>query len=213
MKKAVLFDLDGTLLDTTEGVLESAVHAARVLGLPELPHETMLKFVGPPIQNSFISYYGVDQEMAQQAANVFRDYYKEKALLKARPYPGMHDLLMQLKARGVKMGVATYKREDYAITILEHFGIAPYCQSMHGADNFNQLTKADIVGICIRELGANLEETVLIGDTEHDSKGAVQAGVSFIAVTFGFGFRSAADVTSYPCIGCVDSLAGILDLI
>lgn len=213
MKKAVLFDLDGTLLDTTEGVLESAVHAARILGLPELPQSTMLKFVGPPIQNSFISYYGVDSETAQQAANAFRAYYKEKALLKASPYPGMIDLLRRLKARGVKLGVATYKREDYALTILKHFGIAAFCQSMHGADNFNKLTKADIVNLCIRELGAKLEETVLVGDTEHDSKGAAQAGVDFIAVTFGFGFRSAADVTDYPCIGCADSLVGILDLI
>lgn len=213
MKKAVLFDLDGTLLDTTEGVLESAEHAARELGLPDLPRETMLKFVGPPIQMSFIDYYGVTCETAQEAANAFRAYYKEHALLKARPYPGMQEVLRALCALGVKIGVATYKREDYAITILEHFGIAPFCQAMHGADHFNRLTKADIVNLCIRELGARLEDTVMIGDTEHDAKGASLAGVDFIAVTFGFGFRSPLDVGNYPSMGCADSLPEVLDLI
>lgn len=213
MKKAVLFDLDGTLLDTTEGVLESAAYAAKAQGYPELPHETMLKFVGPPMQDSFMTFYGVDKEAAQAAANVFRNYYKTHALLKARPYPGMEKLLQDLNNRGVKVGVATYKREDYAITILEHFGIAKYCRSMHGADNYNKLTKADIVNLCIDELGAPKSETVLVGDTDHDAKGAANAGVDFVAVTFGFGYRSVADVTNYPCIGCADSLEQIMDFI
>lgn len=213
MKKAVLFDLDGTLLDTTEGVLESAAHAARELGYPELPHETLLKFVGPPIQVSFMTHYGADAETAQRAAEAFRAHYKAHALLKAKPYPGLEDLLRGLRSRGVQVGVATYKREDYALAILRHFGIAPYCRSMHGADNFNRLTKADIVNLCIRELGAAREDTVLVGDTDHDAKGAALAGVDFIGVTFGFGYRSCEDIGNYPFIGCADSLRQVIDMI
>jgi len=212
-KSAVLFDLDGTLLDTTDGVLESAVHAAVSLGREPLPYDTMMRFVGPPIQESFMRYYGMDETGAQEAANRFRSYYKENALFKAKPYPRLIEMLKALSGNGIALGVATYKREDYAIQVLRHFGIAPYCRSMHGADNFNRFTKADIVEMCIRELGVDRNGVVLVGDTEHDAIGAVNAGVDFIGVTFGFGFRSESDVCRYPNIGCVDSLEQIVELI
>ena len=211
--KVVLFDLDGTLLDTTEGVLESAIYAAKKLGYKELPYEQMLSFVGPPIQTSFINHYGCNAERAQEAANIFRTYYKENALFKAKLYPGMIEVLEKMKEKGVKMGVATYKREDYAISILEHFGIAPFCISMHGADHFNKLTKADIVNLCINEMTSNREDVILVGDTEHDAIGAKNAMVDFLGVTYGFGFKSVADVSVYPNIGCVHSTFDILKFV
>ena len=213
MKKAILFDLDGTLLDTTEGVLESAAHAARQLDLPALPHDTMLKFVGPPIQDSFKVHYGLDEESAQKAAELFRSYYKEKALLKATPYPGLIETLAQLQKTGYVLGVATYKREDYALTILEHFGIAPFCRSMHGADNFNHLSKADIVNLCLTELGAARADSVLVGDTAHDAKGAALAGIDFIGVTFGFGFKTKEDVDAFANIGCAETIQQIAEYV
>lgn len=211
--KAVLFDLDGTLLNTTDGVLESAIYTAKQLGYPELPYDTMLKFVGPPIQNSFIKFYGCNAERAQEAANIFRQYYKDKALLKANCYEGVIDLLEQLKAAKKKIAVATYKREDYAITILQHFGIADFCDSLRGADNFNKLTKADIVNICIDELGEPKNEVVLVGDTEHDATGAEKAGVAFLGVSYGFGFKSVKEVNDYPNIGCASTPLEILKFV
>lgn len=213
MIEAVLFDLDGTLLNTTEGVLESAIYAAKQLGYPELPYESMLTFVGPPIQQSFMKWYGCSAEKAQEAANVFRSYYKENALFKAELYPGIIDLLKELKLRGIKIGVATYKREDYAISILEHFGIASFCQTMHGADNYNKLTKADIVNICIQELSSQKDGVVLVGDTEHDAKGAAEAGIPFFGVTFGFGFHGPQDVEEFPNIGYADNAKDIIKAI
>lgn len=211
--RVVLFDLDGTLLDTTEGVLESAVYAARELGYETLPHEQMLSFVGPPIQNSFMKHYGCSVEIAQEAANLFRSYYKEKALYKAKLYPGMIEVLEKIKEKGVKIGVATYKREDYAISILEHFGIAPFCYSMHGADNFNKLSKADIVNLCINEMTSCRKDVIFVGDTEYDALGAKNAEVDFLGVTYGFGFKSDADVNEYPNIGSADNTYEILKFI
>lgn len=211
--KAVLFDLDGTLLDTTEGVLESAIFAACSLGYNQLPYETMLTFVGPPIQNSFKKQYACNEEQAQKAANIFRTYYKENALFKAQLYPGMIEVLQQLKEKGVKMGVATYKREDYAMTILEHFGIAPFCVSMHGADNYNKLSKTDIVNLCIDEMASQREDVILVGDTEHDALGAKKAKIDFLGVTYGFGFKTENDVNKYPNIGCANSTYDILKYI
>ncbi len=212
-KSAVLFDLDGTLLDTTEGVLESTVFAVKAMGYAPLPRDTMLRFVGPPIQDSFMKYYGADKSDAQKAANAFRAYYKDNALFKARPYDGLDALLRKLKAEDVAIGVATYKREDYAISVLEHFGIASYCRSMHGADDFNRLTKADIVEMCISELGAPKRDVVLVGDTEYDATGAANAGVDFIGVTFGFGFKTKSDVDKFPNIGCADTLDNVAELL
>lgn len=205
MIKNVIFDLDGTLLDTQEGVIKSAKYAAEKLGYEELPDETMLSFVGPPIQNSFMNQYGCDRETAQRAANIFREYYKNTALLLAKPYEGIYELCKVLKENGIRMSVATYKREDYALTLLRHFDFHQYCDPMHGADNDNVLKKEDIVRMCQEEMGATKEDSVLVGDTDNDAKGAVKAGTSFIAVTYGFGFRSAKDVAEYPHIGVANT--------
>ena len=184
MIKYVIFDLDGTLLDTREGIVESAIYAAGKCGYDELPYETMLKFVGPPIQQSFMTHYGCDQQKAQEAANLFRDYYKTTALLKAKPYDGIFELCEILKKNSVKMSVATYKREDYALMLLKHFGFDKYCYPMHGADNNNILRKEDIVRMCQEEMGAEKENSVLIGDTEHDAVGALKSKTMFLAVTY-----------------------------
>jgi len=141
MIRNVIFDLDGTLLDTQEGIIESAKYAAKQMGFEALPYETMLSFVGPPIQNSFMAHYGCSQETAQKAADIFRKYYKSTALLLAKPYEGIYDLCNTLQKHGVKMSVATYKREDYALILLRHFGFDKYCNPMHGADNNNVLKK------------------------------------------------------------------------
>ncbi len=201
MIRNVIFDLDGTLLDTREGILESVRYAAGQLGYPELPKEELLQFVGPPIQQSFMQHYGCDEETAQKAAGVFRTYYKTTALLMARPYEGIYALCETLKAHGLRMAVATYKREDYALTLLRHFRFDQYCDPMHGADDLNQLKKADIIQLCMKEMNAIPDECVLVGDTLHDAQGARDAGLSFIAVTYGFGFRDKADTEGFPCYG------------
>ncbi|WP_202107732.1 HAD hydrolase-like protein [Succinivibrio dextrinosolvens] len=201
MIKNVIFDLDGTLLDTREGIIESVRYTAQTLGYDELSYEKLLTFVGPPIQNSFITHYGCDVDTAQKAADIFRDYYKNKALFLAVPYDGIYELCENLQSCGIKMSVATYKREDYALTLLRHFYFDKYCTSMHGADNRNHLKKEDIIRICMSEMNATNEDCVLVGDTDNDAMGANNANTPFIAVTYGFGFKSKGDVEKYPYIG------------
>lgn len=198
--KAVLFDLDGTLIDTSKGILESVDYTIRHLGLPPLSERTMLHFVGPPIQNSLMRFAGLTTERAQHGANVFRDYYKSTALLQAKVYDGIICLLDYLRQRHIKIGVATYKREDYALTLLQYFGITSYCDVIHGADNENKQTKADIVNLCCEELHCDRSDIVLIGDTNHDAEGAQKAGIGFIAVTWGFGYKKGDTSVPFPCI-------------
>ena len=211
--RQVIFDLDGTLLDTREGIMEGVAHTARVLGYRELDRETMLTFVGPPIQQSLMTHYGCTPEEAQRGAEVFRAYYKESAMYKARPYEGIYELCEMLRSRDIRMAVATYKREDYALTLLRHFRFHEYCSVMHGADGENKLKKRDIVELCLAELGGERQETVLVGDTVHDAAGAMEAGIAFIAVSYGFGFRNAEDGGSYPFLGIAQTPLEIGELL
>ncbi len=212
MLKFAVFDLDGVLLDTGEGIREGARYAARMMGYHDLPDSEWDSFVGPPVQKSFMEHFGCSVEDAQKAADIFRDYYKQdEVLYLASPYEGIFDLLKKLKEAGVKTAVATYKREDYALKILRYFGFDDYFDVMHGADNFNKLSKGDIVEMCIEEMGAVKEETALIGDTDNDAVGAENAGVSFIGATYGFGFRKKEDVDAFPNIGYAEDPMKLFD--
>jgi phosphoglycolate phosphatase len=154
-------------------------------------------------------YCGVDREEAQRGANIFRDFYKSEALFEATLYEGIISLLAMIKEKGLKIGVATYKREDYAIDLLRKFGIADYCDVIHGADNDNKYSKKDIIEMCINELGEDRTGIVMIGDTEHDAQGAYDASISFIAVTWGFGYKEDSFKSTYPNLNVASTPAVI----
>lgn len=190
MIKFVSFDLDGTLLDTSEGIVQSVKYTVEQMGLNLPEGMDMGFFIGPPIQMSLQKCFDLDVETAQKGADIFRAYYKSETLYMAKPYDGVFELLEELRKRNLKIGVATYKREDYALDILRHFHIADYCDVMCGADNNNVLTKSDIIRNSYQGVGALPKETIYVGDTEHDAKGAYEAGVPFVAVTWGCGFSN-----------------------
>ena len=183
----VIFDLDGTLLDTSEGVFASVRHTVEALGKPALDEATLRTFIGPPVKLSLIRLYGLDEDAANQATEIFRTQYKDHDLLKAEPYAGIKELIRALRAQGYKIGVATLKREDYALTLLEHYHFTELCDSICGSDFASKMTKADVLHKCLNALELSPSEAVLIGDTSSDGKGAKEAGVDFIAVTYGFG--------------------------
>ena len=173
-----------------------------------------MEFLGPPIQDSFAAAYGISGPILQDIATIFRDRYKGEDLLKARPYEGIYELCGGLLARGIVPAVATYKREDYALTILEHFGFGQYMKSMHGSDHENRLKKQDIIRMCVAEAGvSDLSRAVMIGDTLHDAAGAEKLGVDFIAVTYGFGFHKPADLDGVPNVGIAEEPLDILKMV
>lgn len=213
MTKFVSFDLDGTLLDTSEGIIQSVKYTVGKMGLSLPEGMDMGFFIGPPIQLSLQKCFNLDSETSQKGANVFRSYYKSEALYMAKPYEGIFDMLDVLKKRQIKIGVATYKREDYALDILHFFHIADYCDVMCGADNNNVLKKSDIIRNSYEKAGFLSEETIYIGDTEHDAKGAKEAGVPFVAVTWGFGYNSKEFISGYPYKGIVNRPIDIVNLV
>ena len=212
--KLAVYDLDGTLLDTAEGVLAAAKYTIKQFGFRELDDNQMNSFIGPPIQESFAKAYHLEGDILQDIATVFRNRYKNADLLKAVPYDGIYDSLQSLQDNGIKLAVATYKREDYALKILEYFGFDKYFDVMHGADHNNVLRKADIVEKCINEIGMiEKKSVVLVGDTVSDETGAKKVGIDFIGVTYGFGYHDIQARDKAGAIGFASSPLDVKDII
>lgn len=209
-----VFDVDGTLLDTTEGVVSAVKYTIDKMGFEPLSENKLLEFIGPPIQDSFANTYGLDGDILQDIATCFRNRYKEHDLLKAKPYDGIYDVFDKLLDNGVKLAVATYKRQDYAETILQHFGFDKYTNILYGADHENKLKKVDIIKKCMDDLGVtDYTNAVMIGDSDNDAIGAKQIGMDFIAVTYGFGFKSAEDACKFNRCEVADTTYDIIDVI
>lgn len=202
----VVFDVDGTLLDTSEGVLASVKYTIEKHNLPKIDEETLKTFIGPPIQDSFARVYGLSGEILQELATTFRNQYKDVDLLKAVPYEGIFDVFEALLANGIKPAIATYKRQDYATKIMQHFGFDKYTDIIYGADHENKLKKRDIIELALKDSGvSDFSKAVMIGDSDNDAIGAEGIGTEFIGVTYGFGFRSKEDVNKFKNVGSADT--------
>lgn len=213
MKKyqIAVFDLDGTLMDTGIGVLSSVRHVIKIKGLPELSEETIQSFVGPPVQVSFQNIYGMSKEAAWECAEVFREQYKNVDLLKADAYPGIYDCLQALRDKGIKTAVATYKRHDYAVKLLNYYCFDRYFDIMYGADMEGKYTKKDIIRKCMDDLGiTDYRSALMIGDTSNDAKGAMEIGMDFMGVTYGYGYRTEDDMKEYPYVASVNRIEDIV---
>lgn len=210
----VVFDLDGTLLDTAPGVLAAAEHAIGEMGYTVPDKETLATFIGPPIELSFEKTMGMSADEVKRAAMIFRRSYQTDHLMKADPYEGIFALFEGLVASGIKPAVATYKRESYALPLLRHFGFDRYTDILYGSDAEGKLTKRDIIEKCIRDAGVTSPERVLmIGDTVHDAIGAAALGVPFIGVTYGFGFNDPEELRSTAAVAFVDRATDILNYV
>jgi phosphoglycolate phosphatase len=212
--KLVIFDIDGTLLNTEEGLVFSIMAALKKNGLT-LPEDVNIKtFIGPPIQNSFRKTFPSlsDQQIAGLALD-FRNDYKTSGLFKAFVYPGLEEVIQKLVTAGNKIAVATYKREDYAYSIVDHFGITKYTHNIHGSDFAGKLKKADIIKLCAAESGIPLLDCIMVGDSDNDSDGAIAAGTAFIPVTYGFGFTSKTDFCKIPHLGVANKPEDLLKII
>lgn len=192
MWKTVLFDLDGTLTDSAEGITKCVQYALVELGL-EAPELSELNcFVGPPLHDMFMKYAGLDAETADRAVELYRERYVPTGMYENRLYPSMLELLNLLKKNGVIMGVASSKPEIYVKQILDHFGISSYFKVVVGSElDGERVQKKDVLEEAIRRLHMEKrrDQIVLVGDTAYDVMGANEVDIDCIAVTYGYGNR------------------------
>jgi phosphoglycolate phosphatase len=183
----ILFDLDGTLTDSAEGIVNSVIHALEAKGIPYSSKQELRRFVGPPLKDSFREYCKFSEEEATDAVRIFREYFTEKGIYENEVYGGIHEMLYALSKEGFTLAVATSKPEAFAEQILERFDLAKYFTVISGA-SMNGTSKPEVIKQALERLGLKPSASVLmVGDREHDILGAKEVGISSLGVLYGYG--------------------------
>lgn len=212
--KLVIFDLDGTLMDTSKGILNSVIYTINQLGY-EMPSPSVLQsFVGPRIQDSLKRIYDLEGETLDKAASIFRNHYKQGNVLLASSYDGIFDVLDTLKSNKIHIAVATNKRCDFADELLHKYDFMEYVEKLCGTDLAGKLVKTDLIRNCISNFPeCDINTTVMIGDSAYDAIAAQEVGVDFIGVTYGFEFKDTNDLKPWPHVSCVKDPISLLNVI
>ncbi len=187
----VLFDLDGTILDSAPGIMSSLTDTFVHVGLPVPPADELIHYIGPPLLESLQLRAGLSLEKARETLAIYRRDYRKDGAFDAAVFPGVEGLLSSLREAGVPVAVATSKPEAQAIRILEHFDLMQYFATVAGAtEDETRSSKADIVGRAVSELqsaGADTTLAVMIGDRIYDVEGAAAHEIPSIIVEWGYG--------------------------
>ena len=191
--KAVLFDLDGTLINSEEGITKSAQYALKGMGIEEPDLSKLKCFIGPPLQQTFMEKYNFTEEEAWKAVEKYRERYLVTGVIECCPYDGVEETLKSLKEKGYLLAVASSKPEKTCKTILKHFSLDHYFDMIVGATMDGKISTKEQV---LEELGRRMtdkqidkSQMCLVGDTKFDAIGAVQFGIDCIGVSYGFGTK------------------------
>lgn len=207
--KSIIFDLDGTLMNTKSGIINCLACILEKNGLPPIEKTREMNFIGPPMRQALKAEYGLSDDDAFSAAQEFRALYADSYAMMARTYPAMRLLLAALKEQGCKLSVATYKREDVAVKLLKHHKLDGFFDVIKGSDFEGKLTKRNIVENAINAVNVSAKNTVIIGDSTGDGRAAQQVGADFIAVTYGFGFHNEKDFDGLTPVAVCNSVKEI----
>ncbi len=184
----IIFDLDGTLTDSAEGVINSVQYALQKIGI-KADSADLKAFIGPPLQRTFREKFNFDEDMVREAIESFREYYREKGIYENRLYPGVPEMLAKLAEKDKKIHLATSKATPFAETILRHFQIDRYFWAVSGATlDGSRVEKKDVLAHLV-ELSGSLRprDSVMVGDRKHDVIGARHLGFDSVAVSYGYG--------------------------
>lgn len=188
---AVLFDLDGTIVDSAPGITSSLAYTLEAMGEPVPTPAQLLEWVGPPIMDSFRDLAGFDPLTSARALAIYREHYVQTGVFDAKVYPGVPDVLREIHETGIPLSLATSKPESAAKLILDHYDLTKYFDELTGASEDEvRSAKADVVEEALRRLrerGVDLSRPVMVGDRSHDVHGAAEHGVPTIFVTWGYG--------------------------
>lgn len=199
MKKTILFDLDGTLTDSGEGIINCAILALEHFQLPIPDRQTLRVFVGPPLHETFIKF-GVPADKAEEAVAVYRSRYVPIGMFENAPYPGIRELLATLKEQGHTLYVATSKPEWMAEEILKKFELDGYFDRICGATMDTSRTEKSQVIAYLLSLTGSAENAVMVGDTKFDVIGAAAHNIPTVGVSWGYGTVEDMQQAGAACI-------------
>ncbi|MBQ8425593.1 MAG: HAD hydrolase-like protein [Clostridia bacterium] len=211
--KIAIFDLDGTLMDTSTGISKAIDYTIETLNLRPMTDIEKKSCIGPPIQKSLKTIYNLTNEETIKASTIFRNLYKNEFLYYAKIYNGINELIINLNNFGIKCAIATYKREDYTIDLLKKFNILCLFDFVKGSDFDGKLTKTNIIQECINNYDYQKEDFIMIGDSVSDYKGATDLNIDFLPVTYGFGFKQIDDLKDIKKIGIANTPNDIYQLL
>lgn len=210
MKHNIIFDLDGTLTDSGEGIIKCAALALSKLNLPVPSWEEMRVFVGPPLRDTF-QKFGVHPEDVEKAVEIYRSRYVPIGLFENTPYPGIAEMLAALKNLDYKIYVATAKPEPMAQAVLEHFQLAEYFDCVCGATlDGTRGTKEEVIAYLLKSIEDN-EQFIMVGDTVFDVIGAQSNGIPTVGVSWGYGNPN--DLQNAGAIAIANSAAQLLEIL
>lgn len=183
----LFFDLDGTLTDTTEGVLNGVRYALKEMGRPVPSPEELRPFMGPPLTESFQRFSGMDAEDAKKAEDLYRVYYRENGIRETAEYPGVRDLLTALKDTPYRLAVATSKLETTAVKVLDAFGYLSFFETVSGSSADGSVSsKTDVILQAMRRMKISEPADILmIGDRKYDVLGAHELGLAAAGIYTG----------------------------
>ena len=186
MKNYVLFDFDGTVFDSAEGITKSVQYALGKMGI-EAELKDLMCFAGPPLDEMFSLRYGMSPEQAHRAVELYRERYKPIGWAECSPFPGMHELMGRLRKKGIKLAVATSKPRHFAQRILEKYGMQNDFDIICGSElDGTRGQKWEVIEYALSQFGIAPSEAIMVGDRKYDVIGAKKCGVPCIGVRFGY---------------------------
>lgn len=209
---AVLFDFDGTVADTGRGIFTSIQYAVEQLGFEPLSNETLRRFIGPPIYDSFKRELGLDDEKSDFAVKKYREKYSESGIYELDLYDGILPLMKKLKENGIKIGIASSKPQNFIIRLVDYLGIGELIDfiSAPSADDTPQ-SKASLINNAAEALNITKDKILMVGDRYFDINGANGAGVESVGVTFGYGSEEELKKAGATYIaGCAEEIRNII---
>lgn len=195
--KLVIFDFDGTIADTSEGILDSHRYTLAAMERDIPPENVLRGVIGGALLEIYKKQFGFTENQARRVVNIYRERYAEIGIHKASLYPGIKDTISELKRKGYKIGVATLKAERFATYMLNEMGIFAYFDVICGMDDSDEHTKASLLRKCCAFCEVDESDAILVGDSDSDLNGSIEAKVDFIGVTYGFGFKPNSNYDFY----------------
>jgi len=209
----ILFDLDGTLTDPKTGITKSVAYALKSFNIDVKDLDSLCRFIGPPLRVSFRDYYGFSEKDCVKAVEKYREYFRETGLFENKVYPGIENLLKNLKQSGRNLFVATSKPTVFAVRIIEHFNLLQYFDYVAGSElDGSRDSKSDVIKYALQENGlTDLTNVVMVGDREHDVIGAKENNIDVIGVLYGYGDRTELEKAGATYI--VETVEGLSELL